>query len=141
MPFREKTAWITLIALLAPTAFFAAIGLGVIHGHGMSALHWFLHSVVAFVLLRVVLHLIAARMAPKDAKAPFDERERLIGLRAGRNAHIALILGVLCIPLALHASAFMEINMGDIGYIAMVALVFSEIVRAISTIIYYRLDR
>lgn len=136
MPFREKTAWITLVAMIAPTLFFASTGLGLMHPHGFEALHFFLLCVIAFVVLKVVLQLIAAAMAPKEARAPADERERLIGLRAGRNAHVALIVGVLFVPLSMH----LDVHYSQLGFIAMLALMVSEVVRAASRIVYYRLD-
>ena len=45
----------------------------------------FFWAVLAFVILQIVLHFISARLTPKDAAIPVDEREQLIRLKASRR--------------------------------------------------------
>lgn len=138
MPFREKSAWITLVCLVTACAMFFGPLSHNGHGlHGRMTFYLFVHSVLAFIVLQIVLQIINAILAPKDARRPADERERLILLRAGRNAHVVLIIAVVLIPLGLH----MDFNAPALMYHLMLALVISEIVRAASQIAYYRLGR
>lgn len=137
MPFREKSAWITLVVMLATFGvFFFLLGHGLIPP-GMMSLHVLLLTTAAFIALQVVLHLANAALAPKDAKVPVDERERLIGLKSTRNAYIALIIGMIANPLSLH----LHVHAPEIGYVALLALFVAEVVRAISQIVYFRLGR
>lgn len=137
MPFREKSAWITLVCMLATFGvFFFALGHGLIPAGGTS-LHVLLLTSAAFVGLQIVLHLANIALAPRDAKVPVDERERLIGLKSTRNAYVALIVGVIANPLALH----LHIRAPEIGYVALLALFVAEVVRAVSQIVYFRLGR
>jgi hypothetical protein len=96
MSFREKSAWISFVCLLLLTvAYFA----GMHHhphdaeGHDLiSPLHMAIAIFGGFALLQVVLHLIVVAQAPKDARTPKDERERLIELRAARVGFYALVV-------------------------------------------------
>ena len=89
------------------------------------------------MVLQIVLRLAAAAMAPKDARTPVDERERLIGLKSTRNAYIALVGGVIAVPGSVHFG----VDMHDMGFIAVLALFVAELVRAVSQIVYFRLGR
>jgi heme/copper-type cytochrome/quinol oxidase subunit 4 len=89
MSFREKSAWISFICLLLLTVAYFEV-----EGHDLIApLHLTLAIFVAFALLQVVLHLIVVAQAPRDARTPKDERERLIELRAARVGFYALVVG------------------------------------------------
>lgn len=106
MSFREKSAWISFICLLLLTvAYFA----GMHHhphdaeGHDLiNPLHMALAIFSAFALLQIVLHLIVVVQAPKDARTPKDERERLIELRAARVGFYALVACVLVAMVLFH---------------------------------------
>lgn len=138
MPFREKSAWINLVCLLVALAFFVA---------SFRSVWMFLYAVVAFVVLQVVLHTLSARLTPKDARTPLDEREQVIRLKASRNAYLTLIIGMFGVPFSLHIGHFH----GDIdgawfrvhtmAYIAVVAIIVAEVVRAVSQIVHFRLGR
>lgn len=97
MSFREKSAWITFVSLLVaftPFFYFSYQGLTGQLGRGQArALAFAL--IAAFVALEVVLHVIAAALAPKDARTPRDERERLIAMRAAFAAYPVLVVGGL----------------------------------------------
>jgi hypothetical protein len=136
MPFREKSAWFVLVGLVATFGIFmAARSRGVIDG-GMASVYDFLIAAVAFVVLQVVLHIVAAALAPRDANAPADEREQLIALKAARNAGFTLAAGALSVLAALHV---IHIHPVQMVFLIMAALLISEIVRAASKIVYYRL--
>jgi hypothetical protein len=135
MPFREKSAWINLVCLTVGLALFVA---------SFHEVMMFLWAVVAFVILQIVLHFISARLTPKDAATPVDEREQLIRLKASRNAYWTLVIGALGVPLSLHFHHmhnepwFMAHTM---AYIAVVAVILGEMARAVSQIVYFRLGR
>jgi uncharacterized membrane protein YfcA len=97
MSFREKCAWISFVLLVLLIVGFALGG----HVEG-AGFHYFLALVLGFALLQVVLRLIVAWQAPKDARTPKDERERLIDLKASRIGFYALVAGVLLAMLAVH---------------------------------------
>ena len=98
MSFREKSAWITLVTVLGAFGlYFGAITAGLVSARGFDTLHLLLACVVGLVLLQVVLTLIAAVTTPKDGRAPNDERETLIQLRAqslGYSVLVMLVLGL-----------------------------------------------
>jgi hypothetical protein len=138
MPFREKSAWINLICLAVALVFFVA---------SFREVWMFVYAVLAFVGLQIVLHTVSARLTPKDARTPLDEREQTIRLKATRNAYLALVIGVFGVPFSLH---FGHLHGSDSGvwfrvhtmaYIAVVAIIVGEVVRAVSQIVYFRLGR
>jgi hypothetical protein len=138
MSFREKSAWISLICLVATFGlFFGAMGHGLIESHGGKTASLFFICAGSFLALQVILHIAAAWTTPRDGKAVRDEREQLIGLKATRNANIALVIGVLMVP----GSQHIGVPAPFMAYLAMLALVLSELVRAVSRILYFRRDR
>jgi len=85
MPFREKTAWATLIAILLVSALFVLHAPRLSHP-GHSDFHVLLASIAAFVVIETVAYLVLRLRYREDARAPIDERERLIHLKATRLA-------------------------------------------------------
>ena len=86
MSFREKTAWISMLSMLAIYGFYFW---SVIHAGPQSGGFHFgglLETIIALVVVQTVLTLAVAIFTPKEAKAPRDEREKLIELRAMRVA-------------------------------------------------------
>jgi len=96
MSFREKSAWISFVLLVLLMLGFALSH----HYHPHDAegrdlfnpATLFFGILLVFVLLQVVLHLIIALQAPKDARTPKDERERFIELRAARIGFYSLVV-------------------------------------------------
>ena len=87
MSFREISAWISLVTV--------AVCFGVYFGliatrRGQPARPRHPAPAAALrerlVVLQIGSHAVAARLAPKDARAPRDERERLIAWRAQASA-------------------------------------------------------
>lgn len=96
MSFREKSAWISLLSILAVYAFY--FGVMVSPGAHSAVGHFgsLLATVIALVIVQVVLTTAAAVFAPKEASAPRDERDRLIELRATQFAYAGLATGIAC---------------------------------------------
>lgn len=128
MPFREKSAW---IALLTTSAVYAVFFL-------RAALTFqpglFAAGVMALIVLQIALHVVAAAMAPRDAAAKIDERERLIELRALRIAFYVAQAGIFC---ALSALVWRS----DAAFVAnmlLAVMVAAELARAGATVVLFR---
>src|SRR5215467_12223604 len=94
MSFREKTAWISVISMAGIYGlYFWSVAHDGPH-HGGFHLGGLLETVVALVIVQVVLTIAVAIFSPKEAKAPCDERDKLIELRAMRFAYSGLATGV-----------------------------------------------
>ena len=137
MSFREKSAWISLLAYLAIYGFYFTRVAGTLargDTDGIPFLGLFAQSVVLFVLVTIVFTVIAAVAAPKDAQAPQDEREKLIALKAHSASGYVLATGVLFVIGVLFYGArdFAVINL------LFFALVLSEVFRIVVQIALYR---
>ena len=71
----------------------------------INHLRLFLALIIAIVVLEVVTHVVLALRSPQDAKAPLDERERLIALRATRPAFYVLLVGAFLSIGTMHLGA------------------------------------
>ena len=133
MPFREKTAWIAVVSMTAIYAFY----FWSVWQHRPETRFPYLgllETVVALVVVQVTLTIVAAIFAPTDAKAPRDEREKLIELRAARVAYSGLATGVACACFfgAFHPPIVFNVNA------LLFILVTTEIMRCSYLIIQYR---
>src|SRR5947199_9604723 len=107
MSFREKSAWISVLSMsgIYGFCFWSVIHTGP-HAGGFH-LGGLLETIIALVVLQVVLTVAVAIFSPREAKAPRDEREKLIELRAMRVAYaglatrvaLACVFGALNLPL------------------------------------------
>jgi uncharacterized membrane protein len=94
MSFREKSAWISLLSMiLIYGSYFWSASYSTTHS-GAVRFGGLLGTVVLLVVVQIILTIAVAIFAPKDAKAPRDERDRLIDLRATRFAYAALATSV-----------------------------------------------
>jgi cytochrome b561 len=104
---------------------------------GIGGLHYFLALILGFALLQVLLRVIIARQAPRDARTPKDERDQLIDLKAARIGFYALVTGVLLSMLLVHVH-------GN-PWTALESMVLSVLVawaiKFASEIVYYRRGR
>ena len=134
MSFREKSAWISVLSMSIIYGFYfwsvihAAPDVGVFHFGGL------LETIIALVILQIVLTIAVAIFSPKEAKAPRDERDRLIELRAMRVAYAGLATGI---AFACFFGAFnppVVFNTNALLFI----LVTAEILRSSCQIIQYR---
>jgi uncharacterized membrane protein len=133
MPFREKSAWISLlsISLIYGVYFWSVVHAGPHAGFHFGSL---LATVIALIVVQIVLHIVIAIAAPKDAKAPRDEREKLIELKASRFAYsglataiaLACFFGALDPPIVFNTNALLFV------------LVTIELMRTSCQIIQYR---
>jgi len=134
MPFREKTAWISLLSMAGIYGlYFSSVIRAKSHG-GAVAFGGLLGTIIALVVVQTVLTIAVAIFDPKDAKAPQDEREKLIELKAARFAYsglatavvFAIFFAALPSPIIFGANSLLLI------------LVVCELMRSSSQIIQYR---
>ena len=92
MSFREKSAWVTLIAILLVFALFVLHAPRLSHP-GISDFHVLVACIGAFILIETVAYLVLRLRYPEDARTPIDERERLINLKATRLASGCYVVG------------------------------------------------
>ncbi|MBU1378691.1 MAG: hypothetical protein KKE02_02825 [Alphaproteobacteria bacterium] len=135
MSFREISAWISLVTVaICFGVYFAAIATGAVSPRGFGALHLLLLCVAALVVLQIGSHAVAARLAPGDAPAPRDERERLIAWRAQSLGYYVLMVGVL----ALGAPAHFGHPPADLLNFALLEVVVAVMTVAVAQIVLYR---
>jgi hypothetical protein len=133
MPFREKSAWVTLIAILFVCALFALHGPRLSHPRPWD-FHTLLGCIAAFVVIQTVGLLVLRLRYPEDALTPIDELELLINLKATRLASGCYILGSFLAVLTIHRGATAVM----IGYFIVLAFVIAEIIKYGARIMYYR---
>jgi hypothetical protein len=134
MSFREKSAWISMLSMLAIYGFYFW---SVIHAGPQTGGFRFgglLATIVALVVVQVVLTVAVALYSPKDAKAPRDERDKLIELRAMRIAYAGLATSV---AMACFFGAFDPPILFNTNALLFI-LVTAEILRSACQIIQYR---
>lgn len=137
MSFREKTAWITLIALMLVSLlyWFHVPTLFAPHRHAW-VLHALLASFAVYLLIELVSFIVLRVRHPRDSREPRDERERLLDLKAVRIAHhvfTALALGGVFV--ALHVIATGPVG---VAMVVFIAFVVSQMVKHVARIVYYR---
>jgi hypothetical protein len=139
MSFREKSAWISLVVILVVFGIYfgdlARHLLSPVHAHRSYVVFFFL-LVPLVVLLEVVLHILAAIRAPSDAKAPQDERDRFINLKATRIAFYVLVSGAFVSIGTVHVGA----GPGLLANAVLCAIWLAELTRLGSQVYLYRRD-
>ncbi len=136
MSFREKSAWISLVSILCVSAFyFLQVPSRMTPESHPALIRGLVYCVVALVLIELVAHIAVAMHAPKDAKAPKDERERVIELKAIRIAHYVFVVGVL---LAVSSMIHIGANVFAMAYHVLLAFVVAELVNYGARIVYHR---
>ena len=137
MSFHEKSAWLMAVILtLCGLKYFQQVvamskAAGEIIAPSLQMLSSF---TISIVVLAIVGHIVTAVMAPKEANADPDERERGIFNRAGNLS--GYILGFGAIAGLLH---FLFIANGNLlFYIIFASLLLAQIAEYALQIFYYR---
>jgi ABC-type xylose transport system permease subunit len=133
MSFREKIAWVSLGGIV----FAGILYFGNLATH--DAPHpYFIGLFVAVMLAQAVITALAAIavavLAPADARAPRDERDRGIARRAAGQSYYALLLGVMAAAVTIHfgVSLFGMLNL------LLAVIMLAEAMRFACQIIAYR---
>lgn len=151
MSWIEKSAWASLATtLLVWGWYFAAVASELAGGSpdGGRLIGIFVRAVVLSIVVEIVLAIVLALMSPKEADAPADERDRLIGLKATQAAYWVLSLGVVVVALYTPMAVGADLNLlddlpeADTALVAangiVFALVLAELVKAAGQIFLYR---
>jgi hypothetical protein len=134
MSFREKSAWITLIAILVVFVLFALHAPN-LSDPGLWEVHILLACIVAFMVIELVAYIVLRLRYSEDARTPKDERERLIDLKAIRLAARVYVIGsFLAVFFGLHLAH----DGRAIGSLVLLAFVIAEVVNYGARIYYYR---
>jgi archaellum biogenesis protein FlaJ (TadC family) len=138
MSYREKSTWISFVLLLAISIPFFYQFLRIESGRSSSeaSFHLFLALVILFIVGEIVLHAIIAMQSPRDARAPKDERERLIDLKAMRVAFFVLMTGALLVVVLVH----FPVDRFAILQALLLAVVVAELTMLGARLVYYRRD-
>jgi hypothetical protein len=138
MSFREKSAWVTLITLVALTILFA---LQIPRPYTLAPapnpflFHVLLLSIGAFIAIEIIAHIVIAIRSPRDAQTPKDERERLIELKS--TALAAYVYALLSLG-SVFATVHLGANAIAIAYLVLMSFVVAEIVNYVLRVVYYR---
>jgi hypothetical protein len=138
MSFREKRAWVTLVTLIfilmlfwlhiPPTRMLAP-------PPDIWVLHVLMLMIATFVAIQIIVGIVMRIRSPRDARAPKDERERLIELKSRAIAwYVLVILSLGGIFVTLHAGA----NEIGLGFVVLFSFVVAEIANYAMRIYYYR---
>ena len=135
MPFREKSAWISLLSLMLVSGFFFAhVPRTLTPSFDPRLAAGVFYCILALIIIEVIAHVVVAARSPKDAHTPKDERERLIDLKSIRAAHYVYVIGSLAGIATMHLGA----NKMAMGFLVLLAFVIAEIVKNTARIIHHR---
>jgi cytochrome bd-type quinol oxidase subunit 2 len=135
MSFREKSAWITLVTVLACFGiYFGSIVTGHVSGRDLDTLHLLLMCVIVLVVLQCALTVIAAMTTPRDGRAPKDEREQLIQWRSHTLGYYVLVVLVLGLFIPGHLGH----TVLDMMNFALLDVVIAALVVAAAQIVMFR---
>ena len=141
MPYREKIAWLSLIAMVVTFGpYFTLVAFGPFHDDAVPNFRQLgLYAVVAVVQVLILGagHLVLRRRAPRDARMPLDERDLDIKRRSITAAYYVLIAGMILVgvvmPFQSHGWAIVNA--------ALFWIVVAEVVHYAVTVACYRRQR
>jgi len=131
MTFREKSAWISMVAIVLVYGFF---GFKVMHAPPTRA--GVVVALIGSTILVILLHIIAYAAAVKSRKERPDERDALIALRGARFGYYALAAGLWCLIFLALAAPPPAI----LAYAALGAFILGAMARLASQLVMYRLS-
>lgn len=134
MSFREKTAWVCLITMTVVYGWYFCSVLPPLLAGGAPTLH-LTTPIVVLALLQIVPIAVIAAAAPRDARAPQDERDRLIELKGSRAGYAVLVSGALlaCVA-AMHFGTGGALLANGI----FLAIVAAQLAKYLTQVIHYR---
>jgi hypothetical protein len=138
MPYREKTAWLSLFAMIVTFGpYFVHVAMDSRPPKPLPDLHelsYYAAIIIVELLILGIGHLVLRLRSPGEARTPLDERDEVIKRRSLGSAYYVLIFGMIqvgCImPFTfkgwslVHASIFM--------------IVVAEIIRLSVIVVSYR---
>jgi fatty acid desaturase len=134
MSFREKSAWISVLSMSVIYGFYFWSVMHTGPQAGGFRFGGLLQTIIALVFVQIVLTVAVAIFSPKEAKAPRDERDKLIELRSMRVAYAGLATGI---AFACFFGAFNPPILFGTNALLFI-LVIAEIMRSACQIVQYR---
>ncbi len=138
MPFREKIAWLSLIAMVvAYVPYFAIVFAGYLPQRPMPDLHQlslFAAVSIARVLVLGIGYLYIRFASLQEARLPPDERDLAIKSRSTSSAYYVLIAGMI------YVGCFMPFTVTGWAIVnaALFMIITAEIVRETVVVVSYR---
>lgn len=138
MPYREKIAWLSLIAMaVAFGPYFTFVALAIAPDAALPNLRLLaLFALAALVQVTIlgVGHLVLRRREPTDSRLPPDERDQAIRHRSVTTAYYVLITGMILVGVIMpfHAAGWQIINA------ALFAIIVAELVSYSVAVVSYR---
>lgn len=137
MSFKEKSAWLMLLALGVATALYTYSVILISKEIGQLVPPIF-PSLIAYTVILVIIavigHILLAVLSPKDASSGNDEREKIIFARAGSAA--SFVMG-FCIVISLGIYLF-TYNGHLLFYTVFGSLILSQLFEYVAQIFYFR---
>lgn len=137
MPFREKSAWIMAVSLLLLGAAYFYVVAAIWSESGELAapmLPLVVVYTICLTVLAIIGHTAIAILAPKEANAAADERERRIFDRAGNYSSYFLAVGVV-----LSLGLYLFLRNGDLLFYSVFAsLMLGQVMEYVLQIVFYR---
>lgn len=136
MTYREKTVWLTLIAMIiAYTLYFGLVLNGHPAGREMFPMLWLFGGIAATQAVVVIAGYAALAMTtPKAERQRPDERDRAIGRRGAAAAYYVMMTGMIIVGVVM---PFTDSGT-TIANAALFAIVIAEIVNDVTVLISYR---
>jgi cytochrome b561 len=137
MAYREKTAWLALIAMaLAYGPFFAVLQQPSETGHGIGRF-LLLFGIASGVRVAIELggRIVLALRLGAEAREPADERDRAIAARSAHFGYVVLLFGMIVVGVMM---PFGSQGIAIVGP-ALLAIVIAETVRNLAIVLGYRL--
>eukprot|EP01035_Chromulina_nebulosa_P003702 gene3702-5052_t len=101
MSFREKIAWVSLVGIVfAGILYFGNLATHVApHAYFIGL---FVAVIIAQAVITALAAIVVAVLAPTEARAPRDERDRAIARLAAGQSYFPLLLGVMAAAVTIH---------------------------------------
>lgn len=131
MSFREKSAWaVALIMLVTGSAYFMLV----LANPAAPLIGTILPWTLLVVILSIIVQVGLALSSPKEAQRGADEREQLIGDRAGQRSGLILSTGVAC---ALGVFVI-DADGNRLFHLVVASLILSQLADSVYQIVYLR---
>ena len=124
MSFRENTVWISMVSMLGLMAwyFWPFLHSGQ-HGSGLAFSRLAIAAIV-IVMISTVVRFVIAPFTPGEAKAPADEREKMIETKGKRFSYAVLAWAVRLVCLFGAFNPTLAFNANTLLFFLMISEVF-----------------
>ncbi|WP_228765607.1 hypothetical protein [Sphingopyxis solisilvae] len=136
MNFREKTAWLNVIAMTVAYIFYFGLLLsGHPAGREVFPMLWLFGSIaVAHAITVIVGTIILSAQAPKSERARADERDRAIRRRGAAAGYYVLLVGMMVVGVYM---PFVESGV-PLANCGLLAIVLAELANSVVVLMSYR---